>query len=68
MTKGPAMTEGNQTIMPGVLTEMDIFRQVMRRMASRGGKAGTAAQLAARRKTIKKATRARMRKRRERAA
>ena len=47
------MMKGAQTIMPGILTEDQIFRQVMRRHAAKGGKANTDQQRRARIRNLK---------------
>ena len=43
----------SQAVLPGILTEKDIFRQMMRKIGARGGAKNTSAQQEHRRRTIK---------------
>ena len=43
-----------QTLFPGVLTEMDVFRAMMRKLGAKGGAANTKAQKEHRLKVMKK--------------
>lgn len=59
--EGGDMARREQLIMQGVVSEMDVFRSVMRRIGARGGHMNTPAQHKARCRNLRKATAARWR-------
>jgi len=47
------MSKPQQTVLPGIETEHDIFRRVMRRIGAKGGKANTPKQQRTRRRNAR---------------
>lgn len=58
--------KGDQILLPGTVTERDVFKRVMRRIGGRGGSRNTEAQNEARRANMQKAIAARWPDRKER--